>query len=180
MLHLALMAAGRHKSAEPVLAISCKYQDLVHESVATSGRFVQTCLQTLNSHQIAMECFLNEDVEGGIEFFADFGGKAREMSALAKGLASRTDELKDLATEAMTTACSGVTATAEARAEAVKEAQRIKAESQLNTTKAKGLAEAMNAEQKKAHEAKEKAAEIRQDAKAVRYALQQEIDKKGE
>ena len=93
LLRAALTAAGKLPCSVQIVHVGSGYQDLVANSTVATSTFIQTCLQALKYHKMAMKALQMQKVDAAIKAFGKCGDLADQMANVAHGLVTETDNL---------------------------------------------------------------------------------------
>lgn len=85
LLRAALTAAGKLPCSKEIVRVGSGYQDLVANSTVATSTFIQTCLQALKYHKMAMTALRKQKVDAAIKVFGKCGDLADQMANVAHG-----------------------------------------------------------------------------------------------
>lgn len=101
LLRLAYAGSKGHSSSSPIIKVMSSYQDLVKDSLITSQAYVEIVLKALKYHKYAA-IFVEKDLlEKSIKYLRKCSTMATRMATETQTLIDKSDDLKNLAVDAL-------------------------------------------------------------------------------
>lgn len=127
LLKVALTAAGNSRSAKDIVALCGGFQDLCAHTTVCTGTFVETCLQALKFHNMALKAMQADKSALALKAYGKVGALAQQMSDISHELVVQTDALISKASTALENSVGDRTGLDERRKKKEEEEKKLKA-----------------------------------------------------